>query len=215
MRYQGLSRTGGFFYHSGETTAAHARRKKRALSHFAQDLVQSVCALHKHEPFALSQHVLRPRSSRSLGVVRRTYNYRLTQARSILLCAFRVVCNKRRIFHYTMDVFPYFCDVIVKTCCILQNFVRQRDSFQFQGTLYECPFESIKAFASRGKLTGKDLGRRAQRTGMSLCLGAWQRASLPATYVLKMGVESRTSLHRHPTGTHGRVVRSPGTLRDS
>ena len=143
------------------------------------------------------------------------YNYRLIRARRIFLCSFGIVCNKRRIFHYTMDVFPYFCDVIVKTCCILQNFVRQRDSFQFQGTLYECPFESIKAFASRGKLTGKDLGRRAQRTGMSLCLGAWQRASLPATYVLKMGVESRTSLHRHPTGTHGRVVRSPGTLRDS
>ena len=150
---------------------------------FAHDRAQSVCALHKHEPFALSQHVLRPRSSRSLGVVRRTYNYRLTQARSILLCAFRVVCNKRRIFHYTIDVCPDFRHVIVKTCCILHNFVRQRDGFQFQDTVYDCLLDSTKAVANSGNVTVKDLGRRVQRTGMSLRLGAWQRASLPGTCV--------------------------------
>jgi len=37
----------------------------------AHDLVQSVCALHKHKAFALSQHVLRPYSSRNLDVARR------------------------------------------------------------------------------------------------------------------------------------------------
>jgi len=47
--------------------------KKTLCSHFPYDLVQSVCALHKHEAFALSQHVLRPYSSRNLDVVKHIY----------------------------------------------------------------------------------------------------------------------------------------------
>jgi hypothetical protein len=37
---------------------AQVWRKKRMFSHFTHDLVQSVCTLHKHEVFALSQQVL-------------------------------------------------------------------------------------------------------------------------------------------------------------
>jgi len=202
VRYQGLSRTGGFFYHSGETTAAHARRKKRALSHFAQDLVQSVCALHKHEAFALSQHVLRLFSSRNLDVARRMYNYGLARARRLLLCAFCIECNKWRIFHCAIDVCPDFCDVTVKTCCVLHNFARQRDGLQFHDTLYERPLESFEAIGNRRDAIGTVMGRRVQGTGMSLCWGAWQRASLTGTCVQKKGVETGTSLHRGPIGTY-------------
>jgi hypothetical protein len=101
---------------------------------FAHDMAQSVCTLHKHETFVLSQHVLQPYSSRNLDVARRIYNYRLTRARIILLCAIGIVCNKWRIFHCATDVCPDFCDVTVKTCCILHCF-RQRDGLQFQDTL--------------------------------------------------------------------------------
>jgi len=61
--------------------------------HFPHDLVQSVCALHKHEAFALPQHVLGTYSSRNLDVARRIYNYRLTRARRIVECAFGIACN--------------------------------------------------------------------------------------------------------------------------
>jgi hypothetical protein len=107
------------------------------------------------------------------------YNYRLTRARRIVECAFGTVCNKWRIFHCAIGVCPDFCNVTVKTYCILHNFVRQGDCFQFQDTLYKCPLESIKA-------VGKEVilqGWRAQGMGMSLHWGAWQGASLPGTYV--------------------------------
>ena len=146
--------------------------RKATFSHFPHDLVQSVCALHEHEAFALSQHVLRPYSSRSLDVARRICNYRLTQARRML--EFVIVCNKWRIFHCAFDVCPDFCYVIVKTCCILHSFFRQRDGFRFQDTLYECPLESIKAVGNGGNVTGTDMGRRVQGTGMFLRWGAWQ-----------------------------------------
>ena len=69
-------------------------------------------------------------------------------------CAFGILCNKWRNFHRAIDVRPDFCDVIVKTCCILHNFVRQRDGFQFQDTLYECPLDSSMAVGTRGNVTG-------------------------------------------------------------
>ena len=106
-----------------------------------------------------------------MDVARRTYNYRLTRARRVLLCAIGIVYNKWRIFRRATGVCPDFCDVTVKTCCILHNFVRQKDGFQFQGTLYECLLESITAVGTRGNVTGTDMGRRAQRTGMSVCWG--------------------------------------------
>ena len=127
-------------------------------AHFAHDLAQSVCTLHKHKALALSQHVLRPYSSRNLDVARRICNYRLTWARRILLCAFGIVCNKWRIFHRVTDVCPDFCNVTVKTCCILHNFVCQTDSLQFQGTLYECPLKSIKAVGNRCNVTERIWG---------------------------------------------------------
>jgi hypothetical protein len=91
----------------------------------------------------------------------------------VVECAFGIVCNKWRIFHRVIDVCVDFCNVIVKTCCILHNFVCQRDGIQFQDTLYKCSLESIKAV---GNVTETDMGRSTQGTGMSLCWGAWQGA---------------------------------------
>jgi len=105
------------------------------------------------EAFTLSQHVLRPYPSRNVDVARRIYNYRLTRTRRMMECAFGILCNKWRNFHRAIDVRPDFCDVTVKTCCILHNFVRQRDGFQFQDTLYECPLDINKAVDTRGNVT--------------------------------------------------------------
>ena len=68
-----------YFSRSGETAAAAdyflAVRTESArngtFSHFPVDVVQAVCALQKHEEFAVSQHVLRPYRSRNLDVARR------------------------------------------------------------------------------------------------------------------------------------------------
>jgi len=48
---------------------------------------------------------------------------------------------------------------------------------------YECLIESTKAVANSDNVTGNDMKRRVQGTGISLPLGAWQRASLPGTCV--------------------------------
>jgi hypothetical protein len=99
---------------------------------------------------------------RNLDVAWRIYNNRLTWARRMVACAFDTLCNKWRSFYFAIDVYPDFWDVIVRTCCIVHNFVRQRDGFQFQATSYECPLESVKAVGTRGNVTGTTMGKRAQ-----------------------------------------------------
>jgi len=69
-------------------------------------------------------------------------------------CAFGIPCNKWRIFHHANDFYPDLCDVIVKTCSILRNFVCQRDGFLSQDTSYECPLDSIETVGTRGNVTG-------------------------------------------------------------
>ena len=96
-------------------------------------------------------------------------------------CAFDIVCNKWRVFHCAIDVRPDFCDVTVKTRCTLHNFVRQRDGFQVQDTLYECPLESVQAVCSRGNVTGTVMGGSGD--GSVSPLGSWQWASPAGTYV--------------------------------
>ena len=95
------------------------------------------------EAFALSRHVLRPYARKNLTTAKRIFNYRLTRARRMVECTFGILANKWRIFHRPIDVNPEFCDNIIKACCVLHNFVRQRDGVSFDDTLYECPLENI------------------------------------------------------------------------
>lgn len=95
------------------------------------------------EAFALSDNVLRPYARRNLTQAKRIFNYRLTRARRMVECAFGILANKWRIFHRPIDVYPEFCDSIIKACCVLHNYVRRRDGVCFDDALYECPIESL------------------------------------------------------------------------
>lgn len=87
------------------------------------------------EAFGLHKNLLRPFPGRGLDQRKRTFNYRLSRARRYVECAFGILANKWRILHTAMNVEPDFGDTIVKACCILHNYVRRRDGFNFEDTL--------------------------------------------------------------------------------
>ncbi|XP_022835118.1 protein ALP1-like isoform X1 [Spodoptera litura] len=87
------------------------------------------------EAFGLAEHMLRPYSGKHLNIEKRIFNYRLSQARRHIECAFGILVNKWRILHRPLNVSIDFAEDIVKACCILHNFVRQRDGFNFHHTL--------------------------------------------------------------------------------
>lgn len=106
------------------------------------------------EAFALSDHVQRPFGRRNLTIEKKIYNYRLTRARRMVECAFGIMSNKWRILHRALDVNLSFCDAIIQACCILHNYVRQRDGVRFEDTLYECPLTEMNPTNVRGNHIG-------------------------------------------------------------
>lgn len=91
------------------------------------------------EAFGLSENLMRPYGGRSLTDKKRIFNYRLSRARRYVECTFGILANKWRIFHRPIDVREEFAIAIVQACCVLHNFVRDRDGYKFSDTLYVPP----------------------------------------------------------------------------
>jgi hypothetical protein len=87
------------------------------------------------DAFGLSRHILRPYTGKILSKTKRIFNYRLSRARRYIECSFGILSNKWRIFHRLMNVTTDLAVQIVKTCCLLHNYVRCRDGYNFTETL--------------------------------------------------------------------------------
>lgn len=96
------------------------------------------------EAFGLSEHMLRPYSGKHLDFGKRIFNYRLSRARRCIECSFGILTNKWRILHRPLNVSIEFAEHIVKACCILHNFVRKRDGYNFHDTLTVTGLDNIE-----------------------------------------------------------------------
>lgn len=110
------------------------------------------------EAFGLHKNLLTPYPGRGLTEKRRIFNYRLSRARRIAECAFGILANKWRVLHTPLLVEPDFTDIIVKSCCILHNYVRKRDGYNFEDTLSN----SLEGIQNYGNA-------RARHQGIDVC----------------------------------------------
>ena len=84
------------------------------------------------EAFGLSKHMLRPYASRNLiEKKKKIFNYRLCRARRYIENTFGILSNKWRIFHRPIAANIEKVEAMVKACCTLHNFVRERDGIEF------------------------------------------------------------------------------------
>lgn len=95
------------------------------------------------EAFALSEHIMRPYPRRNLTLSEKVFNYRLSRARMRVECTFGILTNKWRILHRALDVNPKTCDVIIKACCILHNYVRKHDGLRSRDLLFQSTLQNI------------------------------------------------------------------------
>lgn len=87
------------------------------------------------EAFALHENILRPFSGQQLNATKSVFNYRLTRARRYVECAFGIMTNKWRILHRPLDVSLDLAVKIVKTCCLLQNFIHKEEGMREISTI--------------------------------------------------------------------------------
>ncbi|KAF0746351.1 protein ALP1-like [Aphis craccivora] len=101
------------------------------------------------EAFGLHKNLLRSYPGRGLDEKQKIFNYRLSRARRYVECAFGILSNKWRVLHTPILVEPDFTDCIVKACCILHNFVRRRDGYQFEDTFFN-DLDDIQNYGNAG-----------------------------------------------------------------
>lgn len=53
--------------------------------------------------------------------------------------------NKWRIFHRPIDVNIEYAENIIKACTVLHNYVRARDGYKYEDTLYLSPLQSVRS----------------------------------------------------------------------
>ena len=87
------------------------------------------------EAFGLHSNLWRPYPGRGLNDKRRVFNYRLSRTRRTVECAFGVLSNKWRVLHTPLSVEPDFADEIIKACCILHNYIHQRDGASYEDNM--------------------------------------------------------------------------------
>lgn len=96
------------------------------------------------EGFGLSKYIMRPYGGKFLPLIKRVFNYRLSRARRFIECTFGILANKWRIFHRPLNVEQDLAELIIKVCCLLHNFVRERDGFRFEDTLTVDGFDEMQ-----------------------------------------------------------------------
>lgn len=87
------------------------------------------------EAFGLSTYMQRPYGGKNLTQQKKIFNYRLSRARRYIECSFGILTNKWRIFHRPLNLKVENAESIIRACCVLHNFVRNRDGFDFENTL--------------------------------------------------------------------------------
>jgi len=84
------------------------------------------------EAFPLSTYLMRPYPRRNLNNVQRVFNYRLSRGRKTIECTFGMMTEKFQVLSTAIrchDVGKV--NDIIKSCCILHNFVRKREGTQY------------------------------------------------------------------------------------
>ena len=105
-----------------------------------------------YEAFGLSNHIMRPYERNAL-TTKKIFSYRLSRARTYVECSFRILSNKWRIFHRPLNVDKSLAKDIVKAACVLHNYVRSKDGYEFDDTLAiegVTPLRHCHAMSSRG-----------------------------------------------------------------
>lgn len=109
------------------------------------------------EAFSLTSNLLRPYPGKNLLPKNRVFNYRLTRARRFVECSFGILTNKWRIFHTPLNLSLDLSKDVVKACCVLHNYVRERDGYRFEDTLEITGLGDTNAIVDNEEMSARNI----------------------------------------------------------
>lgn len=127
------------------------------------------------DAFGLSKQIMCPYAGKILPHSKRIFNYRLSRARRYIECTFGIMTNKWRIFHRPLNVSLELANGIILACCVLHNYVRERDGYKYEDLLYEPPFVDLGVEdGSRPNMFAKQVRDRFARFFIAEGKLSWQ-----------------------------------------
>lgn len=81
------------------------------------------------DAFPLQRHIMKPYSRRNLTHEEMVTNYRFSRARRTSENAFGILANVFRVFHTPIYLEPAKAARVVRTACVLHNFLRRRNCY--------------------------------------------------------------------------------------
>lgn len=85
------------------------------------------------EAFPLKPNIMRPYPRKDLDYSRKVFNYRMSRARRTVECAFGMLTQKFGVLKTSMETSTEVSEAIVKSICVLHNFIHHEDSMNFRG----------------------------------------------------------------------------------
>ncbi|XP_073446675.1 protein MIS12 homolog isoform X1 [Dendrobates tinctorius] len=105
------------------------------------------------EAFQLSEHLLKPYSSRGLTRPKRIFNYRLTRARRMVECTFGILTAKWRVLLTAINLKTETVDEVIKACVVLHNFVICKEPISIEDTSEETTLQDYHDITTRSSVT--------------------------------------------------------------
>lgn len=97
--------------------------------------------------FPLKRNIMRPYPMTGINNIKRIYNYRLSRARKTIECAFGMMTQKFQVLLTPIRCLNYATvNNIIKSVCVLHNFIRSRDGVQYSAT-ESTDYESTQNFS--------------------------------------------------------------------
>ena len=115
------------------------------------------------EAFPLREQIMRPYAGRRMSTEpekKRIFNYRLSRARRVVENTFGILVSKFRIFRQPINAKLETVDAIVKSTCVLHNYLRRRDGVS-----------NDRRYIGPGEVDGEDSTGRLQG-------GVWRQQGL-------------------------------------
>ncbi|KAM9330606.1 uncharacterized protein PAF06_015843 [Gastrophryne carolinensis] len=101
------------------------------------------------EGFGLSENLLCPYAPRGLTKKKKVFGYRLGKARRVVVCAFKMLSNRWKVLNSTMQLNVDTAGTVVRACCILHNYVHQKEGHTDEETmtdyLQQVDFKPVRA----------------------------------------------------------------------